>query len=152
MLSLLNKKMYISEEFHNEEFKFFTPYFSKKEGYSFAHIAFGKIQNNEFYLSNKRSFHCYSLFPELSFFTCMNIRNLRNIIAISESIINNLPCILLGISSGQHTGGWSNRHPFIRRCVISSRFKILSTGLPRRHFLFGLSLINWLSKCFFLNQ
>jgi RimJ/RimL family protein N-acetyltransferase len=51
--NLLNTKMYIISEFHSaEEFKIFLPFFNKKEGYSFAHIIFGKIQNNEFYLSN----------------------------------------------------------------------------------------------------
>jgi hypothetical protein len=51
--SLLHIKMYIISELHNDkELKIFEPYFIKKEGYSFAHIVFGKIQNNEFYLSN----------------------------------------------------------------------------------------------------
>jgi hypothetical protein len=51
--NLLNTKMYIISEFHNvENLKIFLPYFNQKEGYSFAHIIFGKIQNNEFYLSN----------------------------------------------------------------------------------------------------
>lgn len=45
--------MYIISEFHNnKKLQIFDPYFIKKEGYYFAHIVFGKIQNNEFYLSN----------------------------------------------------------------------------------------------------
>jgi RimJ/RimL family protein N-acetyltransferase len=74
--SLLHTKMYIISEFHNDkELKIFEPYFIKKEGYSFAHIVFGKIQNNEFYLSNGVRYTVNFLNQGAEIKNCLKIKN-----------------------------------------------------------------------------